>query len=217
MLTTQKSTEKKRVGSLSRTVWLVYMALLIAMIVVLTCLPIKTMGLEITLALMPISVGAVLLGPVSGLILGGVYGFCSFLQCLGLLLPSPFGAALLTINPPFGTIFAIITCVVPRLICGFVPALVFRGLKKIDKTKVIAQIVACMTCPLLNTALFMTCLMVFYGNSDLIQGFMETLGIFNPFLFVFAFVGINGLVEILTCSILSPAIVKALEQVNKHL
>ena len=176
-------------------------------------LPVKTLGLEITLTLIPISVGSVLLGPVSGLILGGVYGVCSFLQCLGLLLPSPFGAALLTIDP----FLTAVTCIVPRLICGFVPGLVYSALKKVDKTNVIAQAVGCLTCPILNTLFFMSFLMLFFGSSELIQGFMEMLGVFNPFLFVFAFVGINGLVEIITCVVIAPAVVKALESVKKRI
>lgn len=203
---------RKRTGK-ARTIWLVYMGMLIAMIIILTCLPIKTLGLEITLSLIPIAVGSVLLDPVSGLILGGVYGVCSYLQCFGLLLPSPFGAALVGISP----VFAAITCIVPRLICGVVPGLVYAGIKKVDKTNVIAQIVGCLTCPLMNTLFFMSFLMVFFGNSELIKGFMETLGVFNPFLFVIAFVGINGLVEILTCAVIAPAIVKALEHLNKRL
>ncbi len=203
---------KKRAGK-ERTVWLVYMSMLIAMIIVLTCLPIRTLGLEITLSLIPIAVGSVMFDPVSGMFLGGVYGICSFLQCFGMLLPSPFGAALVTINP----LFAALTCIVPRLICGFVPGVVYALVKKVDKTNIIAQIIGCLTCPILNTLFFMTLLMVFFGNTDLIKGFMETLGVFNPFLFVFAFVGINGLVEILTCAIIAPALLKALEQVNKRL
>ena len=203
---------RKNTGK-DRTVWLVFMAMFIALIILLTCLPIKTLGLEITLALIPIAVGSVLLGPVSGLILGGVYGVCSFLQCLGLLLPSPFGATLLTINPWLTAV----TCIVPRLICGLVPGLVSNAIKKVDKTNVIAQIVGCLTCPIMNTLFFMSFLMLFFGNSELIQGFMEKMGIFNPFLFVFAFVGINGLVEIIACVVIAPAIVKALESAKKRL
>lgn len=207
MLNLRKKTGKER------TVWITYMAILIAMIVVLTCLPIKTLGLEITIALIPIAIGSVLLDPISGLILGGVYGVCSFLQCFGLLLPSPFGAALVGINP----VMTAVTCIVPRLICGFVPGIVYLAIKKVDKTNVIAQVVGCLVCPILNTLFFMSFLMIFFGGTDLIKGFMDTLGIFNPILFVFAFVGINGLVEILACAIIAPALVKVLEQVNKRL
>ena len=150
-----------------RTVWMVYMAMLIAMIVILTCLPVRTLGLEITLALIPIAVGSILLDPISGMILGAVYGICSYLQCFGLLLPSPFGAALVQINP----VLTAITCIVPRILCGLIPGLVYLAIKKKDKTNIIAHIVGCLTCPLINTLFFMSFLMIFFGGSDLIQGF----------------------------------------------
>ena len=47
-----------------KTVRLVLMALLSAIIIMLTCLPLRTMGFEITLAVIPIAVGAVVLNRV---------------------------------------------------------------------------------------------------------------------------------------------------------
>ena len=71
-------------------------AILAALVVVIAFLPIKTLGLEITLTVIPIAIGAILGGPVVGLILGTVFGIVSFLQCLGY---SPFGEVLLSIHP----------------------------------------------------------------------------------------------------------------------
>ena len=42
----------------------------------------KDSGLEITLIVIPVAVGAVTLGPAAGAILGGVFGITSFIQCL---------------------------------------------------------------------------------------------------------------------------------------
>ena len=77
---------------------LVYMAILIAIILVMAFTPLgylKTAGIEITFIQVPVIVGAILMGPAAGAILGGVFGFTSFIQCFGL---SAFGAALLEIN-----------------------------------------------------------------------------------------------------------------------
>lgn len=189
-----------------KTVKLVYMAMFTAIIVLLTCLPIKTFGLEITLAIIPIAIGAVVLGPVAGGILGGIYGICSFLQCLGLLCPSPFGASILAIDPTL----TFITCVVPRVLCGLIPGFIFKALSKFDKTKFLGHVTACLACPLLNTLFFMSSIMIFFGNSDVIQGFMEMFGVYNPLVFVFCFVGINGLVEAIACFVIATAISKAL-------
>ena len=81
------------------TTYMVEMALLIAIILIMAFTPIgyiKTFGLEITLIVVPVAVGAVVLGPAAGAILGGVFGLTSFIQCFGM---SAFGAMLLSINP----------------------------------------------------------------------------------------------------------------------
>ena len=69
------------------TKFLVEMALLVAIILIMAFTPlgyIKTVGIEITLIVVPVAVGAVTLGPTAGAILGGVFGFASFLRCFGL-------------------------------------------------------------------------------------------------------------------------------------
>ena len=80
------------------TKFLVEMALLVAIILIMAFTPlgyIKTAGIEITLIVVPVAVGAVTLGPAAGAILGGVFGLASFLRCFGL---NAFGAMLLSIN-----------------------------------------------------------------------------------------------------------------------
>lgn len=54
---------------------------LVAIILIMAFTPlgyIKTVGIEITLIVVPVAVGAVTLGPTAGAILGGVFGFASF-------------------------------------------------------------------------------------------------------------------------------------------
>ncbi len=70
---------------------LVEMALLTAIIILLAFTPIgyiRTLGLEITLIVVPVTVGAVTLGPSAGAVLGAVFGITSFIQCFGM---SQFG------------------------------------------------------------------------------------------------------------------------------
>lgn len=83
------------------TKYLVELALLVAIVLLMAFTPIgyiKTFGLEITLIVVPVAVGAVTLGPLAGAILGGVFGVTSFIQCFGM---SAFGAILLGVNPFF--------------------------------------------------------------------------------------------------------------------
>ena len=91
------------------------MALLTAIIVLLAFTPIgyiRTLGLEITLRVVPLTVGAVTLGPTAGAVLGAVFGITSFIQCFGM---SPFGAVLLGINP----LSTFVVCVVSRVLLGW--------------------------------------------------------------------------------------------------
>ena len=73
------------------TKFLVEMALLVAIILIMAFTPlgyIKTAGIEITLIVVPVAVGAVTLGPAAGAILGGVFGI--FAVCTD---PYPDGLA----------------------------------------------------------------------------------------------------------------------------
>lgn len=189
-----------------RTIRMVQLALFIAIIVLMAFTPIgyiKTLGLEITLLVVPVAVGAIVLGPVSGAILGGVFGITSFIQCFGF---SAFGAVLLGINP-FGTF---ILCMVPRILMGWLTGLLFTNMKRIDRRGTISYAVASLAGPLLNTILFMITLSLFFYQTDYIQGIAQKLGTNNIFAFILAFVGINGLVEAGVCFILGTAVSKAI-------
>jgi uncharacterized membrane protein len=190
-----------------RTVRMVQLALFIAIILLMAFTPIgyiKTPGLSITLLVVPVTVGAIILGPVSGAILGGVFGITSLIQCFGM---DPFGTTLFGISP-IGTI---VLTIIPRVLMGWLSGLIFVAVKKIDKTKSVSYAVGSLAGPLLNTVLFMTTFILFFYNTDYIQGFVEVMGTTNVFAFVVAFVGINGLIEAGICFILGTAISKAID------
>lgn len=194
-----------------RTIKLVQLALFTAIIFIMAFTPIgyiKTPGLEITLLVVPVAVGAIVLGPVSGAILGAVFGLTSFIQCFGM---SPFGATLLGINA-FGTF---IVTMVPRILMGWLTGLAFLGIKKIDKTNNISYAVASLAGPLLNTVFFMGTLVLFFYNTDYIQGFADTLGTESVFTFILAFVGVNGLIEAAVCFVMGTAISKTLDVISR--
>ena len=60
-----------------------------------------------------------------------------------------------------------------------------------------------------NTLFFMTTLCLCFYNTDFIQGFVQAMGSANAFLFVIAFVGVNGLVEAIVCFFTGAVIAKA--------
>ena len=110
----------------------------------------------------------------------------------------------LSINP-LGTA---ITCIIPRVLEGLLCGLIFQTLHKNMKNG--AYLIASLACPLLNTLFFMSSLVVFFYNTDYIQGFVSTFGVTNPFAFVIAFVGVQGAIEAIVCFLLAGAISRAL-------
>lgn len=190
---------------------LVEMALLTAIIILLAFTPIgyiRTLGLEITLIVVPVTVGAVTLGPAAGAVLGLVFGITSFIQCFGM---SPFGAALLGIHP----LFTCVVCIVPRFLMGWLTGCIYQGLKKAKSLKKAAVVIANLIGPILNTVFFMGTLVLLFYRTEYIQGIAETLGASNALAFVLAFVGLNGVIEALACFIVGSAIPRALQAALK--
>ena len=186
------------------------LGILTAIILLMAFTPIgyiKTAGLEITLITIPVIVGAIVLGPGAGALLGGIFGLTSFLQ--GVFGLSPFGVAALEISVPK----TFIICVPTRILMGLLTGLFYKLFKKKNFA---AYSITGLVGALLNTILFMTALVICFWNTDLIQGFAAMLGTEKVIPFIFAFVGINGLVEAITCFVLASSISKAVDHyVNK--
>ena len=182
----------------SKTLKLAQLALLVAVVLVMAYTPLgylRTLGLEISFLMIPVTIGAIVLGPVEGAILGLVFGLTSFATCFG---SSQFGVTLLAVNP----VFTFITCVVARVLAGYLAGIVFKVVKKLKYS----YEVACLAGPLLNTLFFMGCLVLFFYNTEFIQNLAVTLGTANPFAFVVAFVGLQGAVEAVACFVIATVI-----------
>lgn len=188
----------------SRTRYMVELALMVTIIFVMAFTPLgyfRTLGLSITFLTVPVAVGAMILGPTGGAVCGLAFGITSFMQCFGM---GAFGTMLFSINP-LGTA---VVCIIPRILEGWLTGLIFRAVRK--KMKNGAYLVASLACPFLNTLFFMSTLVAIFYNTDYIQGFVTSLGVSNPFTFVVAFVGVQGLIEAVVCFILAGAISRAL-------
>lgn len=184
------------------TKFLVEMALLVAIILIMAFTPlgyIKTAGIEITLIVVP----------VAGAILGGVFGVTSFIQCFGM---SPFGAALLGING----FLTFLVCVPTRILMGWLTGLIYKGLRKTKLPSGVSVTISNLCCPLLNTTFFMGMLVIGFYNTEYIQSFVSALGAKNALLFILAFVGVNGLVEAIVCFVVGTAISAALKKALKY-
>jgi len=179
---------------------MVRLAILVAVIFVMAYTPLgylKILTLEITFLMIPVAIAAITVGPVGGAIAGGFFGLTSFIQCFGM---SFFGAMLLSINP----VFTFILCMVPRILAGWLPGLLYMAVNKISN-KTVAVLTACLAAPLLNTTLFIAMLLPLFGNTDFIRGFGAT-----PWAIIATLVGVNGLVEAAVGFLVGTAVGRAL-------
>lgn len=185
------------------------LAILIAVILVMSFTPlgyIKTLGLEITLLHIPVIVGAALTGPVGGMVLGAVFGLTSFFQCFGM---SWFGTTLFSISP----VATFVVCVVPRVLLGLIAALLYRAFEKFAGKWGGALTGAITT--VCHTVLFMGLLALFFYRTGFIQGIAESLGTANVFAFILAFVGLQGLLEIVLAALVAGALLPVLKKVRR--
>ena len=158
--------------------------------------------LAITFNVIPVALAAVTLGPAGGAAAGAVFGLTSFLQCIGVGGLSAMGSILFSINP----VLAFIQCFMPRILDGFLLGYIFRTVQKTGGAR-LGCFVTGFFSAFLNTVLFMTALVVLYGNTDYLQGL---IGGRNILLFVCSFVGINAVCEMISSTILTGAIGYAL-------
>ncbi len=199
--------------SRQKLVRLVLTALLTALIIVMAFTPLgylKAGAIEITFITIPVIIGAVLLGPVGGLFLGAVFGITSFIQCFGM---STFGVALFSVNP----LRTAIVCIVPRVLMGWLTAVIFKAISSKDKTSFVQYLVASIAGPLLNTILFTGTLLLLFNNAPIIIQLKEQFGSTNVMAFAAAFVGVNGLIEAGVCAVLGTALCKALSVAMKKM
>lgn len=172
-------------------------AMLCAILLMMSFTPLGYLNigpLAISFNMIPVAVGAIALGPVGGLILGGMFGITSFLQCLGVGGVSAMGVILFEISP----FLAFVQRLVPRLLAGLLAGFVYKGVKKISNPS-IACFVTGFSAALFNTVLFMIALVLLFGNTEYIRGLM---GGQNVILFICSFVGINAVVEMFAASLI---------------
>ena len=152
---------------------------------------------SISLTLVPIVVGAALYGPVAGAWLGFVFSMVVLFTD---------AQAFLVISVP-GTI---LTVLLKGTLAGFLAGLVYVAFRKIrfggDKVSVsLGVILAAITCPVVNTGIFLLGCVVFFLPT--IRAWGEAAGYTNVGAFmIVGFVGLNFLFELLFNLVLSPAI-----------
>lgn len=190
----------------TKTLRMAQLGLLIAVILVMAFTPLgyfRAAGLEITLLMIPVTVGAIVLGPGAGAILGLTFGLTSF----AISGTSGLGVALLSISP----VKLFILCVGTRVAAGWLTGLLFKVLNKANFKG--RYTVTSLVGPLFNTVFFMSFLVIFFYNTEFIQNIAQTIGATNPIMFMALFAGIQGIGEAIVCCLVAGVISKSLYKV----
>ena len=184
------------------TLKLTQTAILSAVIIMMAFVPflgyIHLGPLSATTLVIPVAIGAAVIGPGAGAFLGLIFGATSYVQCFGL---DPFGTTLNEINP----FFTLVMCFVPRILMGLLTGLIYKA---VSKASPLAGAITCsIAAPALNTVFFVGALMLFFGSSEYIRSFG------NSFIAIVAvLVTWNAVFELATTgvlgSLISPLIVK---------
>ncbi len=189
------------------------LAIFIAIIIVmkLTGLSSVPVGpLVMTFTMVPIAIGAMLLGPAEGAVLGFVYGITSLYDAIT-------GASAMTgfffqLSP----VHTVILCVVTRTLVGLLTGLIFKALREIEKKKIVCYYVGGLMAPMLNTILFMGYIVLVFYKSEFVQNLVSNLGAVNPLMFVILLVGVQGLIEWVTGCVVGGTVAKGVAHALKR-
>ncbi|MBQ4422898.1 MAG: ECF transporter S component [Clostridia bacterium] len=170
---------------------------------------IKIGPLSITSLVIPVVIGAIILGPYYGMFLGFMFGMMSFIQCFTV---DPFGASLLAISP----ILTFVVCVIPRVLVGLVPALLFRLImKRPTNSRSVAVFVSAIAGSLTNTVLFLGFLGLIFGQTKPVQDLLEPMGAKSVLHLLIIMAGVNALLEAVAVAVIAPPVYFALQPHKK--
>lgn len=192
----------------SSTERLTVTALLTALVAVLAYFGgfIKFGVASVNLTLVPVIIGAALLGPAVGAWLGAVSGVVFFMTA--------DAAFWLGLNIP-GTI---VTVMAKGILAGLCAGLIYRGvskaLSKFGGGDVAATFAAAVVCPVINTGLFLVGCLVFFRETVLLAG-ASAAGLSLGSYMLFGMVGVNFLLELAANVLLAPAICSLIKLARK--
>lgn len=182
---------------------LVLMSLLTAIVAILSYLGgfIKIGGLaSVSLTLVPVVLGAVLLGPIAGAWLGGVSAVVFFATADAVFW---FGLSIA------GTV---ITVLIKGICAGLAAGYAYKLFEKYNKY--LAITVAAIVAPVVNTAIFLLGCLVFFIDTVSASALAEGMTI-GAYLIVF-FVGLNFVFELIINIILIPALSRVIDIAKKR-
>ncbi|MCD8200959.1 MAG: ECF transporter S component [Clostridia bacterium] len=191
-----------------------YIGVLTALVVVLqlwgSVIPIGAAGLNLSFVLVPITLGAILLGPWAGAFLGFVFGLIVYVT--GAAGMNFFTLYLFNDAP----LMTAVICFVKGIGCGYAGGLVYKAIAK--KNKYVAIFTSAALVPIVNTGLFILgCLCI----SGTIRNFaVENLSVNSDnimYIIIVGLVTVNFFIELALNLVCAPALYTVDRVVEKQL
>lgn len=181
--------------STSKTRQLTQLSLLIALEAVMAFTPlgfIMIPPISITILHIPVIIGAILMGPTYGGILGGAFGVLSMIKATFFaaspadLLFSPFASG--------APVQSAVMCMVPRILLGVAAALLYQLLRQVTKD-IAAMAVSCILATLLHSVMVLGAMWLFFQAMPLRDVFVTVASL-------------NCIVEMLAAGVVGTAVCK---------
>ncbi len=199
---------RKRNAQLLR---MIELAVLTAIVLVLQAagivIKIPFLGTSVALVLIPIALGAMILGPAAGAWLGLVFGVQVYIMG-GVMGGDAFTAFLFTNNP----LITAGICLVKSPLAGYLAGVIYRLVSK--KNELVAVFFAAAITPIINTGVFVLgCLIIL----DTLEAFAASIGYAQSALhFIFiGCAGLNFVFEFAVNLIFAPALQRIMHIVTK--
>ncbi len=202
-----------RKGKRSGVQQLTLMAMFTAIILIMAFTPVGLINLPIikaTILHIPVIIGAVVLGPVAGAYLGGLFGLTSLIK--NIMTPSLLSFAFTpTVAVPgtgHGSPWAIFICFVPRILVGITPWLLYTAFNKLipnmktpGRTALLAG--AGVLGALTNTFLVMGSIFILFKDAYASARDIPVEQVKGAIL---AIIGANGIPEAIAAGVITPII-----------
>ena len=209
-------TKKSVAGTSARTLGMVQVAMFATLIIIMAFTPflgyIPLGFTRATIIHIPVIIGSVLLGPVKGAILGGIFGLTSLINnTMNPTVTSFVFTPFYSLGEAEGGIGSLVICFVPRILTGVVPYYVYRILGKYmnknKKGQTVSLAVAGFAGSMTNTLLVMNLIYLLFGKS---YAAVQNVGIKSLYSVILAVIGTNGVPEAIVAALITAVVARAL-------
>lgn len=175
------------------------LGILMGLIILMTFIPnigyIQTGLFSITTIHIPVLIGAALMGPIGGLVLGLTWGLTSYFYALTLGTIE----AMIFLNP--------MVSIVPRVLVGLIVSYTTMALDKVNMKEVLKYGLVAGIGTLSNTILVLSSIFIFAS-----EGVLSFNQAFSTIITII--ISTNGLLELFAAVIIVPAVVKAIRKIS---